>query len=380
MQRLYLCGVKIAINMRLVLPGRLEGIGQFSLEIFDRLSKAHPEIEWLFIFDRNPDSRLQFAENVRCLTVFPPTRHAFLWHWWFQFSLKKLLRKEQPDLFISPDGFIPLGTKTPCISVIHDLNFLHQPKNLPPIAGAYMRHYFPQYAKAASGIVTVSNYCRQDIAESYGIEPQKIDLVYNGVNQSLRPIPIEKQEEIRLHYCDGAPYFIFVGALNPRKNIEGMLNAYSQYRDQGGKAQFILVGEEMLMNAEMQEAYRNHRYGSAIQFVGRVDDSLLNNLISSAQALCLCSHFEGFGIPILEALRCETALICADNTAMPEIAGEAAFYCKADQASSIAAAMLASDQEKERKVMIEKGKEQVKNFSWERAADMMWSSIQKHLP
>lgn len=368
--------MKIAINTRFLLSGRLEGIGQFTAEIFKRLSQQHSEIEWVFIFDRKPSPEFQFGKNVRMVSLFPPTRHAFLWHLWFQISLKRFLKKEKPDLFISPDGFIPLNTAIKSLAIMHDLNFVHQPSNLPPIAGAYMRYYFPKYAASASRLATVSGFCRIDIAQTYSVSPDKIDLVYNGVNPQLRASSEEEKLEIRNRYTQGNNFFIFVGALNPRKNLEGMLAGYEQYRESGGKAHFIFVGEEMLLRSDMKNAFENSAYRSEIHFVGRVKTQELSSLIGSAQALCLCSHFEGFGIPILEAFQCKTALICADNSAMPEVAGEAALYCNSRDFGSISAAMLRTEDPQTRDSLIQQGKERLKNFSWDRSAEMMWNSIQ----
>ncbi len=158
-----------------------------------------------------------------------------------------------------------------------------------------------------------------------------------------------------------------------------MLKAYQHYRDSGGAAHFILVGEAMLMTDSMRKAHQEHPYQNDIHFTGRIETEQLSKLIASAQALCLCSHLEGFGIPILEAFKCETALICADNSAMPEIAGDAALFCDAAQPESIGAAMLRSEDAETRESLIEKGQARLADFSWDRSASMMWSSIQKSM-
>lgn len=369
--------MKIAINTRFLLSGKLEGIGQFTAEIFKRLSQQHPEVEWVFLFDRPFDPEFKFGENVRMVSLFPPTRHAFLWHIWFQYSLKNFLKKEKPDLFISPDGFLPLGLKINSLAVIHDLNFSHQPKNLPPIAGKYMRHFFPKYAKQATRIATVSEFCRKDIAKTYAVSQEKIDLIYNGVNPQIKSQPGLDKGLLRTKTSKGKPYFIFVGALNPRKNLEGMLAGYEQYRGAGGQAHFILVGEEMLLRPEMKKAFTNSPFQKDIHFTGRLSNEDLADYISGAQALCLCSHFEGFGIPILEAFQCKTALICANNTAMPEIAGDAALYCDSYDPATIGAAMLRSEDVETRESLITLGTERLTKFSWDKSAAMMWDSIQK---
>lgn len=372
--------MKIAVNTRLLQKNKLEGIGWFTHEIFSRLTKQHPEIEWHFFFDRPWDKSFQYTPEVKMHQLGPPSRHPILWYIWFEFSVPYLLKKHQIDLFISPDGYLPLRKTCPSLAVIHDINFEHQKKNLDPVAGAYMRHFFPRFARKAQRVGTVSQYSAQDIAETYQIDPQKIDLIYNGVADFFNAIPESEKRQVKKRWTEGADYFIFIGALNPRKNIDGMMKAYRLYREKGGQSKFVIVGERMLWNEQFEALYQAHPNKQDLIFTGRLEGKELNRILAAAQALAFVSHFEGFGIPILEAFQAGVPVITAQNSAMPEVAGEAALLCPSHDHEAIAFAMLKSEDPALRKELIEKGENRVKQFSWDRSAEMMWNSIQKAMP
>jgi len=371
--------VKIAVNTRFLLPHKLEGIGWFTHEIFKRLVQQHPQIEWHFLFDRPFEPNFIYGENVKGHVLYPPTRHPLLWQWWFQYSVPQKLKQLKPQLLVSPDGFVPLKSSTPSLAVIHDINFEHQKENTSKLVGWYLRKYFPQYAYAAKRVATVSAYSREDLIKTYRLPAEKCDLVYNGVGDFFKPLAREKQNEIKKSLTAGKPYFIFIGALNPRKNIDGMLEAYQIYRQRGGLAKFVVVGEKMFWNQELDQVYQQHPFKNDIIFTGRLEREELNEVLASAQALAFVSHFEGFGIPILEAFKSEVPVITATNSSMPEVAGNAALLCNSRDKESIAQAFLQTDDAQLRKELIAKGRERGKVFRWDRSAEMMWASIEKTL-
>ncbi len=371
--------MKIAVNTRFLLPARLEGIGWFTYEIFKRLSEQHPEVEWIFIFDRPYAPHFIFNKNITPVVIGPPARHPVLWHSWFQWSLPRKLRQLQPDLFISPDGYLPLNSPCPTLAVIHDLNFEHHPENLPRLVQRYLSNYFPRFARKATRVATVSKYSARDIAETYQIDPAKIDLVYNGSGEFFHPLSETEREAVRNEFSGGKPYFLFIGALNPRKNITGMLKAYQIYRQAGGDAAFIIVGEKMFSNQEIEKEWQDHPFRDDIIFAGRLEGDGLNRILAASSALMFVSQFEGFGIPIVEAFSCEVPVITSTTTSMPEVAGEAALLCDPGNYQQIAEAMHQVGDSDIRNRLIAQGRERAKLFTWQRSAEMMWESLQKTL-
>lgn len=375
----YIWRVKIAVNTRFLLPNKLEGIGWFTYEVFKRLTQNHPEVEWIFLFDRPYKEHFIFADNITPVVVPPPARHPVLWHIWFEYSLPRIFKKHQPDLFISTDGYLSLKSKVKSIAVIHDLNFEHNPENIPRIAGKFYRKNFPKYAEKADRIATVSEYSGKDIQELYGTSADKIDLVYNGCGDFFFPLPPEEITKVRQEVTGGVPYFIFVGALNPRKNITGMLAAFEKYREAGGQNKFVIVGEKMFWSDDIAQAYEGHPYKEDILFTGRLEGSGLNKVLASSAALLFVSNFEGFGIPIVEAFKCEVPVITSTTTSMPEVAGDAALLCDPANTDQIAEAMLKMNDEDLRQQLIAKGKLRSNLFTWDRSAEMMWECITKTL-
>ncbi len=371
--------IRIAVNTRFLLPNRLEGIGWFTYEVFKRLSKSHPEVEWIFLFDRSYSNDYVFSNNITPLVISPPARHPFLWYIWFEHSVPRALAKHTPDLFISPDGYLSLKTKIKSLPIIHDLNFEHYPEYLPPLARYYHLRYFKKYAHKASRIVTVSEYSKQDITQTYQVDQNKIDVVYNGISDFFYPLSEEEQKVIRQRISNGFPYLIFIGALNPRKNISGMLKAFEIYRQRGGQNYFVIVGDKMFWSKQMAQVYDWHPYKENIIFTGKLEGKGLNEVLSSSSVLLFASHFEGFGIPIVEAFQCEVPVITSTTTCMPEVAGDAALFCNPNDINNIAEAMKKVENQDVRKNLIQKGKQRGRQFSWDRSAKMMWDSIVKTL-
>ena len=373
--------MKIAVNTRLLLKDKLEGIGWFTYETLKRITQAHPEHEFLFIFDRQFSDEFIFSKNVSPLVAFPPARHPFLYWLWFEFAIPRLLNKHNADMFLSPDGFLSLSTKIPSMGVIHDINFKHRPKDLPYLTQKYYNHFFPKFAQKAVRIATVSEYSKQDICKSYKIPDSKVDVVYNGANEKYKPLNEEKVKRIRDEVSHGKPYFVFIGALHPRKNIAGLLKAYDTFRKSTpSEIKLLIVGNEMFKTSEIAQIFSSMQYKSEVIFTGRLEPEKLREVLGSALALTFVPYFEGFGIPILEAFYCNVPVISSNVTSMPEVGGKAVLYVDPFSTDSIVDGMkkIAFD-EKLRTEMIAKGEIQREKFSWDKTAQNLWISIEKAL-
>ena len=371
----------IAVNVRLLIKDRLEGIGWFSYESLKRISRDHPEHKFIFIFDRPFSKDMVFSDNIIPVVAPPPTRHPFLWFIWFEFVIPRLLKKYRADLFLSPDGYLSLSTKTPSISVIHDINFLHRPGDLPLLTRKYYNHFFPRFARKANRLATVSEYSKKDISENYNIIPDNIDVVYNGCNTLYKPLDESIKQSVKNKYSSGCDYFLFIGALHPRKNLLMLLKAFDKFKiTTSSNMKLIIVGTHMFRSKEINNAIASLRYNDEIIFSGRLDPDELHNVLGSAFALTFVPLFEGFGIPILEAMNCDVPVICSNLTSMPEVAGEAAIYADPYSLDSITEAMtkITSD-ENLKKSIIKKGRIQREKFSWDKTAKLLWNSIEKAL-
>ncbi len=371
--------MRIAVNTRFLIKDKLEGIGWFTYESLRRIVAKYAEHEFLFIFDREPHPDFVFDVNVNPIVAYPPARHPFLWYLWFEHSVARILRRYKPDVFVSTDGFISLSSQTPSLSVIHDINFAHFPNDLPFLARKYYNRFFPLYAKHAARIATVSEYSKQDISSTYGILPSKIDVVYNGSNSIFTPLSVEEIAKTKAELTKGCDYFIFIGALNPRKNIVRLLSAYDKFRKNNArKIKLVIVGEAMFMTKEISQTYSEISHKEDVIFTGRLSPQRLKMVLGSAFALTYVPYFEGFGIPILEAMYAGVPVIAADKTSMPEVAGNAALFIDPYSVDSIVNAMHQIVESEELRSQLKNAAAiQKKKFSWDKTAEKLWTSIQK---
>jgi glycosyltransferase involved in cell wall biosynthesis len=373
--------LKIAVNTRLLIRDKLEGIGWFTYENLRRITRQHKEHQFYFIFDRPFDDSFIFSDNIEPVVAGPQARHPLLYYIWFEHSIPGVLNKIQPDLFFSPDGYLSLSTPFKSMNVFHDLNFEHYPEDLPLAERWYYRHYFPKYARKACRIATVSEFSKRDIINQYGIDAEKIDVVYNGANESFSPLDEETILSTRQEHTGGKPYFVFVGALHPRKNLANLFHAYDDFRKESGMdIKLLIVGQKKWWTKKIREAYESMQFKDDVVFSGRLSAGKLHQVMGSALALTYVSYFEGFGIPILEAFYCEVPVITSNVTSMPEVAGSAAHLVDPFFVKSIAEGLhkVASD-DAYRLSLIERSRERKNVFSWQRSADLLWASIEKAL-
>jgi glycosyltransferase involved in cell wall biosynthesis len=371
--------MRIAVNTRLLLKGKLEGIGWFSYETLKRIVTNHPEHQFIFIFDRPYSEEFIFSENITPVVIGPPARHPVLFYLWFEFQVPRVLKKYKANVFLSPDGYISLKTKVPQLAVIHDISFAHRPQDIPGMKRWYYNFFFPKFARKAARIATVSNYSKTDIAKTYQVNPEKIDVVYDGCNEKFKPVSPEDQMLFRGKYTGGVPYFLFVGALHPRKNITGLLKAFDAFKTETGQREkLLIVGGEMHKTGEISDVWQKMHFKNDVVFTGRISQQELYGIFGSALALAFVPFFEGFGIPILEAMSAGIPVICSTATSMPEVGGNAVLYVEPKNIKQIAEAMkkIASDSNF-RNELVEKGLKQKMNFSWDKTALLLWQSIKK---
>ena len=369
----------IVVNTRLLVPDRLDGIGRFTFETLQRITQAQPNSHFVFLFDRKIHEDFIFSENITPVKLFPPARRPWLFNAWLNYSVAGVLRDLEPDLFLSPDGFLPLKGKTPCLPVIHDLNFEHYPEDLPVNIKNWYKKKFPLFANRATRIATVSAFSKNDIASKYNIEKNKIDVVYNGAAHGFQPLTEVQILETRKKITGGAPYFLYIGALHPRKNLERLVRAYGEFRRKNdSQTKLVIAGENYWKYSGLQNAIDSVPDKNEIIFTGRLPETELYLLTGAALALTYVPYFEGFGIPIIEAMACDIPVITSNVTAMPEVGGDAVLYVDPFSEESISSALALIDKDESlRNNLIAKAKIQRENFSWDKTAHALWTSIEK---
>lgn len=354
-------------------------MGWFTYETMKRIVLANKDTEFIFIFDRKFDDGFIFSDNVRPVIAWPQSRHPYLWYLYFEYGVHYVLKKYKPDLFLSTDGMISLRSAIPSVSVIHDLNFHHFPEFLTPLVSRYYNRNFPKFAKKAVRLATVSEYSKKDISGTYSIPMDRIDVVYDGMNTDYGPLDPPAVDMVRLQYTEGAPYFLFVGSIHPRKNLHRIIPAFDRFRESCmQKVKLLCVGGTYLLSDEIRKAMENSPFRNDIIFTGHVGTDELKKIYGAATCLVYTSLFEGFGIPIVEAMQCEIPVITSDTTSMPEVGGDAVLYADPYSVNSIADCMSEIYNKPElRESLINKGRARREMFSWDKSAVLLWECIMK---
>lgn len=371
--------MKIAVNTRFLLKNRLEGIGCYTYETLQRMVANHAEHEFYFFFDRPYDSSFIFGKNVTPIVLFPPARHAVLWYWWFEWSVPKALKKIQADVFLSPDGYLSLATNIPSVLVIHDLAFEHYPQFVDKISSAYYRYFTPKYCQKATKIATVSNFSKQDIITRYKIASEKISVTYNGVKNQFQPVSATAKEKIKQQFSEGKEYFVYAGSLHPRKNIARLFEAFEAFKKAThAEHKLVIAGAKGWMMQEINEGYNSMQFKNDVVFTGHLNTEDLSKVIAAAKAMVYVSLFEGFGIPIIEAMKCHVPVITSNTSSMPEVAGDAALIVNPESVIAISQAMIQLHESPDLcGELIKKGIKQQEKFTWDNTATQLWQLIEQ---
>ena len=371
--------MKIAVNAKALNKGNSDGVGRFTYETFSRIVKAHPEHQFYFIFDRNYQHNHVFGRNVEPIVVGPPAKHPLAWWYWHEVLLADQLKKIKPDVFVAPDGFLSLSVPTAQVAVIHDLSFEHYPELEKWGRRKYFQHFFPRVAEKASRILTVSNFSKSDICGSYKISPHKIDVAYNAADPIFAPLTQNQIDDLRFDLTDGCPYFIYVGSIHPRKNVGRMLRAFDRFKDETpSNYKLLMVGNPDFKAPKIEKIYREMHHKKDVIFAGWLSNEHLSKAVGAAEALVFVPIFEGFGIPLVEAMKTNVPIITSSVTSLPEVAGDAALLVDPFSIIEIKNAMtkMATDynfRNAQASLAFERGK----LFNWDNTASLLWSTIQK---
>ncbi len=368
--------MRIGINARVLLKGRMEGVARYIYEVTRRMVANNPEHEFVFFFDRPFDSQFIFADNVTAVQIGVPARLPILFKLWFEYSVHRALKKYNIDVFFSGDAYLSLRSKVPVVLVSHDLAYIHYPQHLPGHHLRYYKKYFPLFHKRANHIIAVSEATRADIVNQFGIPKSKISVGYNATPNGFEPVGDSTKVKIRETYSNGQPYFIYLGSLHPRKNIAKLIEAFSTYKAQDHtNHQLVIVGRPAWNFDQILKAYNNSNFKEQIHMYHDIKEEA-KQMLASAEALIYISTFEGFGIPILEGFSSGVPVITSNKSSMPEVAGDAAILVDPSSESEIVEAMRSIHSNTDlTRSLITKGHRRTKLFDWDQTAEVIFAAL-----
>ena len=273
----------------------------------------------------------------------------------------------------------------PTVLTVHDLIFRRYPRHHKPLNRWYLNATMPLFCRRADHIIAVSEQSKRDVMAAYGVSADKITVIYEAADPRFRPQSPDRVAEVRSRYGLPERYLLFVGTIEPRKNLGRLLFAFERLRAENLTDALVIVGKRGWLYEDFFARLEQSPARRAVLFPGFVPDADLPAIYAGAQALAFPSEFEGFGLPVLEAMACGTPVVCSNTSSLPEIVG--ASQERADPASEVptegAAALLCDPLEVDeiaaalRRVLTDgdlaealrvRGLKQAGRFSWSRAA------------
>lgn len=369
--------MKILIDA-LGIVNKTTGVGQYSLQLLNALSEIDSKNDYYICLQKRlNDSHPIFSlKNKRNFTLIRADVSAIGPK--KQFYYYNLLRRNRFkfDLFHSLNSELPLCGKTKSIVTFHDLKYIKYPyflNKFSTIKSKYLKYIMKKGARKASKIIAVSQSTKNDIIHLLGIEKDKITVIYEASNLSMYPKAngVTSNSDILKKYSVKKPYFLYVGEKRPHKNLEGLIKAFAIFKEKYDQWNSCLVisGKKYSTYHEYITTTENLGVKDSLIFTGFIPEKYLKTIYTEAEALLLISFYEGFGIPILEAMECGIPVITSNISSMPEVAGEAALLVDPNNIQEIVEKMNSIVSSKTlRKQLIESGFKRVKQFSWERTA------------
>jgi glycosyltransferase involved in cell wall biosynthesis len=363
----------IGVDASRALRAQRTGTERYALEIIQHLL-ALPQAsqhQWRLYVDHPPSGDEVWADgglpSQADLCVIAARRM------WTHRALAAEVQSRPPDLLFVPSHVLPLVVLPrrlpPCVVTVHDLGYHYFPNAHPWRQRLYVDWGTRWSVAAATAVIAISQATATDLRRVMGTRADKIHVVYEGVN-ALKSPSSASIAEVQLRFGLARPYALYVGTLQPRKNLARLISAYEQLCQRGEVAfDLVLAGKAGWLSDEIVAQAKESAYAERIHLPGYVADSDLPSLVAGARFFTFPSLYEGFGLPILEAQLLGVPVMSAKGSSLPEVAGDAALYVDPTDIEAIAQAMLRLSQDEPlRQELIAAGYRNVQRFSWEKAA------------
>jgi len=289
---------------------------------------------------------------------------------WEQLALPALLRRAGAQLLHAMAFVGPLVQVCPCVVTVYDLSFLRYPEAFRPFNRWYLSCFTTLTARRARRVIAISESTKRDVVQRLGVPEERVDVVYCGVDPEFRPLPEKDVAQFRRQHGLPDHFVLFLGTLEPRKNVATLIAAYAEWRKcQPDLPQLVLAGGKGWYYAHAFTRVQELGLADRVVFPGYLPADELPWWYNAAELFVYPSRFEGFGLPVLEAMASGTPVITSNSSSLPEVAGDAGRLVAPDDALELAATMQEVWQCKEvRRELAAKGVARAARFSWQRTA------------
>lgn len=338
------------------------GVGHYLINILARFDSDNGD--FFYLYSPGPIRNNPQGENF----VIRKGRFPLPGTFWLQTEGKHLITSDRLDTFWAPCDILPLGltNKTRKVLSVHDLNHLYFPQTMANYNLLVHKLFFSQSLKIADHIITMTNFIKQDIISRFEVPTKKITAIYEGVNEKFRPYPKNEVQEVLNRFGLEKPYILSVGTLEPRKNYPTLLQAFKNLKNDYN---LVIVGKKGWKANKIFATIRRLRLENEVIILGYVKDEDLPYLYNGAELFVFPSLYEGFGLPVLEAMACGVPVICSNSSSLPEVGEDAVLYFESNSTDDLIAKMqILLTNEQLRNTLREKGIEQAKKFDWKKTA------------
>ncbi len=349
------------------------GIASYIRNLVSGLYRVAPDNRYVLLCPTRGTSlapRVEVPETAwRALRL--PLRNRLFKGVWENLLVPLTVCADRLDLVHFPRFAVPRIRASRTLVTIHDLAFYRCPDTLTPRGQRYFAQATAQAVRRADAVIAVSNQTRQDLLDIYPISPDRVHVVYNGVESRFCPgDPASARERIRRTYGVEGGYILFLGTLEPRKNVVGLLNAYALLRETGaGDLPLVLAGRKGWLYERIFQAVEDLNLASHVHFLNHVPHADLPDLYRAAQVFAYPSFYEGFGIPVVDALACGVPVVTSNTSSLPEVTGDAALLVDPNDPEAIADALRRLIEDRAlADALRQRGPRQAARFSWDRAA------------
>jgi glycosyltransferase involved in cell wall biosynthesis len=289
---------------------------------------------------------------------------------WEQLVQPIALRRAGVDLLHAMAFVGPLAAPCPFVVTIYDLSFLHHPEAFRPWNRWYLRYFSLLSARHARRVIAISESTKRDVVNWLKVAPDRVDVVYCGVDDMFNPLPAAQVDEFRQRRPLPEHFILFLGTLEPRKNVQTLIRAYARWRKaEAGIPKLVIAGAKGWYYDQIFAEVESLGLAGEIIFPGYVRQEELPLWYNAADLFVYPSRFEGFGLPVLEAMACGVPVVTTNASSLPEVAGDAALLVAPDSESQLVEAMHRGlGDQTLRQEMIGKGLAQAARFSWELTA------------
>jgi len=371
--------MKIGIDCRTILnPEKddLVGTTHYTYQLVKHLINLEnkEKNEYILFFDKEVAKKniTKFSKPWVKINYFPFIQYKkFLPIAYSHFLISAFLKRENLDVWHSPTPYLPLSYNEPSVITVHNLSIFKFPKLFPPGQFLNIKIVTPNAIKMSKKIIAVSQSIKQDLIKIFKIPTNKIEVIYNGINKKLFQEPLKSEiEKIKNQYKIKENYILFLGTLEPRKNIKTLIEAFELFqKNSTTKYQLVIAGKEGWEAEKIHQKALHSHYKNEIIFTGYINPENLNALFSKAKAFVFPSLHEGFGTPVLEAMAKKIPIITSNVESLPEITAGSVILINPHKKEEISEALELILNNKELKIeLTEKGFKRAKEFCWEKCA------------